>query len=124
MPIKWSLDAQSRVVQFVWEDPYTFDEWRLAMSDVLKHPSYRPGYRFLVDRREATAPPSAFIAHLTDFLESHRTEVQGARAALIARDDAGFGMARMTELATMGRIPSIAVRVFRDPAEAEGWLNS
>jgi hypothetical protein len=120
----WNLRPETHSVKFTWHDPYTFSEWRAAMSKILAHPEYEPGFRFLVDRRGAPAPSATFITQMANFFDAHRAELQGVRAALIVRDDAGFGMGRMTELMVNVRNPTMAVRVFRDAVEAERWLTT
>lgn len=122
MPIAWTLDPGSRLVRFEWRDPYTFDEWRDAISTLLAHRACSSGFRFLVDRRRATAPSTMFISQMASFFELHRDAVAGGRAAVIASDDAGFGMARMTELMMTGRVPTMSIRVFREVAAGEQWL--
>jgi hypothetical protein len=123
VPFTWTLDAERRLVRFVWSTPLTFQEWQAAMSDILAHPSFAPGYGFLVDRR-AGVPPRAFVTDMANFIDQHRAALERVRVALVVGDEVGFGMGRMTELATTSRNPSMTVRVFRESAEAEQWLTS
>lgn len=122
MPVAWTLNVETRAVQFVWHDPYTFAEWAAAMSDILAHPQYEPGFRFLSDRREAAPPTTEFVRSMATFFDSHREALHGARAAVLVHDEAGYGMARMIELITMGRNPAMTIRVFRDSEQAQRWL--
>lgn len=97
MPVTWTLRADTHVVEFVWREPCTFVEWQGAMLEIFADPAYVPGYRFLVDRREVGPPSTAFVTGTANFFDLHRDEMQGVRAAVIVRDEVGFGMARMTE---------------------------
>lgn len=124
MGITWRVDADTRRVAFTWQDPYTFAEWESAMEGVLADPAYEAGYRFLVDRRAATTPTTEFINRMAQFFERHAAAIRNSRAAIVVRDDAGFGMGRMTELTATLKIPTLSVRVFRDPESAARWLES
>lgn len=122
MPVTWKLRAETHVVEFVWREPCTFGEWQGAMLEIFAHPAYVPGCRFLVDRREVGPPSTAFVTSMAHFFDLHREQMEGVRAAVVVRDEVGFGMARMTELFATGRNPTMTIRAFWDPAEAERWL--
>ena len=94
------------------------------MSEILARPSFEQGFRFRVDRRYASPPSTEFVRNMAVFFDAHQAKLKGVRAALIVQDDAGFGMARMTELAATGRNPTMTVRVFLNPDDAERWLAS
>ena len=122
MPVSWSVEPEGRFVVLLPTDPATFEEWRTAMLDVLAAPVSRPRLKMLIDRRKGEPVTVGFVNQMTDFLATHQTALSGSRRAIVVSDDAGFGMARMTELKSALENPDSLARVFRSYSEAVAWL--
>ena len=90
-----------------------------VMSQILLDPRFDPTYRSLGDLRDVTSIT-------VDAMETAQTAAsplfaKGARRAIVATSDVAFGMARM--FATFSERAGHEVRVFRDMALAEAWLD-
>ena len=124
MPIVTELPPNSRFAILSITDPYSIEEWRTAATALLGSDFCREHGRVLVDRRSASAPPTAFVETMTHLFAAHRSALSGKRAAVLVADDAGFGMSRMTELIAQLEAPEVFIRTFRDYETAIEWLCS
>jgi len=122
MPVSWTLDPASRRAVLTLTDPYTFQEWESAVTEILHDPAFSPPYNFLVDRRHATAPSAEFARRMSDFFAEHAPDLGRSRAAVIVSSDVAFGVGRMAQALTEARNPAITMRIFRNDIEAERWL--
>jgi hypothetical protein len=91
---------------------------RSALAD----PEFGPGLRGLVDASsvERLAVTRAGIEGVLDLTRDRDDRIRGARLALVAPQDAAFGMARMYQ--TLRDDPPYEIQVFRARAEALAWL--
>jgi hypothetical protein len=122
MPVSWTVEPQGRFVVLVPIDPSTIEEWRTAMLEVLQAPISRPHLTMLIDRRQSEPVSAEFVTQIINFLARHQKELAGSRRAILAGDDAGFGMGRMTELMSQLENADSTVRVFRTYDAAVEWL--
>jgi hypothetical protein len=122
MPIGLSTEPLGRFVVLTITDPYTIDEWRLAVIALLEVRVYRERRAVLVDRRHCEPPSSAFVGEMTAFMAGHKRQLSGTMAAVVVSDDGAFGMSRMTEIKSSVENPDIAICTFRRYEEAEAWL--
>jgi hypothetical protein len=122
MPVTVGPECSGRFVILTVTDPHTFEDWRAAVLSLLNCRLVAPRCAILVDRRAAAPPTRAAVDEMLEFLEEHVTELGGRHVALVATDDGGFGMARMTELKAEFGLPGVTVRTFRDYEEAVAWL--
>lgn len=125
MPVILSSDAAGRFVVMTVTDPYTIDEWRSTMLAMLEHPIYLVRRAVLIDRRQCAPASSSFVSQMTQFFAEaeHKRALKGSHSAILVRDDAGFGMGRMTELQAQMDNPEMSIRTFRRDADAERWLS-
>jgi hypothetical protein len=124
MPVTTSTDSSRGVVALTFADPYSIDEWRRVMLDVIHNPVFREHGALLVDRRLAAPPTTPFVDAMVDFFGKHPAELEKMRAAIVVSDDTSFGMGRMTELRMQLKVPQASVRPFRDYDEAVRWLTT
>jgi hypothetical protein len=125
MVFPFQIDHPHALVTITYDDPVTFERWRATMREVFADPAYRPGFRFLGDRRGVRETPRvSYVESVVEFLESHAQRLEGGRWANLvpAGDRAMFGMGHMIDLMTESRVP-LAVRTFDDHAAAMAWLN-
>lgn len=123
MPVGYTVNPAERRAVLSFSNPYTSDEWRDAMLAILRHPQLPGPFTLLVDRRHSAPPTMPFVREMVDFIESHAVRLSGVRAAIVAGDDAGFGMAGMIALRTEQSAPGFLIQAFRNAADAERWLD-
>jgi hypothetical protein len=123
MPVTSKIDSARRFAVLTIADPYTLDEWRTTLLGVFADHVFRQSRALLVDRRGAAALTTATVNAMMQFFLSHRNEL-AIRAAIVARDAAGYGMGRMTEMKSEFDLPQTTIRTFRDYQEAVRWLTS
>jgi hypothetical protein len=121
MPITWTIDSAKRFAVLSVIDPYTIEEWRAAMLETFEDAAFRQYSTLLVDRRGSKPPTRSFVEAMTQFFASHKDQI-AARTAIVVRDDAGFGMGRMTELKSELETPGTTIRTFRTYDDAVRWL--
>jgi hypothetical protein len=120
MPWHFEVDRLRRVVQ-VRVHGTLCDQDLLDGDEALRnHPEFQPDFDQLIDMREAvgakvTTDGIRALAHKPPLFSPE------SRRAIVVLTDLGFGMARMFELLREGK--SGEIRVFRDLAEANDWLD-
>jgi hypothetical protein len=123
MPITWAVNGTRRLVHVTISDPYTFQEWETVANEVLQHPDFVPGLRLLVDRRQASAPTTAFVRGIIDFGLKHTEQLGSVRTAVVVADQSvAYGMARMAELLVEAKGLPFATFTCNSIEEAERWL--
>jgi hypothetical protein len=125
MPVACSIDLPRRRVVLTIVDPYSLDQWRAAVLEALADPEFVPGFGFLVDRRDCSAPTGDFVQRQIDFLAAQEPLRVRHRVAILVRPDdaAAYGMARMLEIRAGLRATSIEHRIFQRLDAAERWLS-
>jgi len=122
VPVLVDSDVCGRFAVLTITDPYTFDEWRMAVEETLPSFPYVSTAALLVDRRNATAPTKDFVERMVSFFDLHARELHHGRAAIITNDALGFAMGRMTQLKSETFVPSLTIRTFRDYDAGVRWL--
>jgi hypothetical protein len=101
------------------DEAATFEEWRGAIDCAWADPAFRPGMGIIHDwRKLRNVLPSAEVVKRSEYLAHNAARFGRTRWALVVDNNAGFGMGRMAETLTGS---GAALRVFRDPVEAEAW---
>ena len=122
MPVRAADDAGGRFTIVSISDPYTIEEWREAILGAWNSHAFVKNGAILIDRRSAEPPSVQFVEAITAFLADHRDKIAGSRAAILAEDDGGFGMGRMTQLKSRLQNPDAFIQAFRNYDEAVAWL--
>ena len=92
-----------------------------TLAAAMRDPRFRPGMPILIDRREMPLPTPGYASLIAAWWRTHGDTIGRSPVALVARSDAAFGMARITEaLLTNTRR---TVRVFHTEEDAVAWLN-
>ena len=120
MPVSWKIDPAGRFVLLTVVDPYTIDDWRDAVTAILKSPAGRSPLKLLIDRRGTLSLTRETVEAFNRFFAEHQQDFAGVRAAIILSSGVYFEMARM--LRSVLRIANTSVRTFRDDDEAVEWL--
>ena len=124
MPITWAFDPTQRFALLSVADPYSMEEWRAAVLAILEAPVSREHVAILIDRRDTELPTTEFVTEMNRFFAEHRETLSTARVAFVVRDEAGAGMARMTQLQSRLEIPDTTIRAFHSYDAAVRWLTT
>ena len=120
MPVIYTLDRSERVVYLTTVGEPSFDEWRDALLGVFSNPSFKTGFNFISDRRQAAPPSPEFVEQEILFVRAHRKELGRCRWAAVVPDPATDEAARVvTNRASM---TDIEVGFFYSLAEARRWI--
>jgi hypothetical protein len=120
--VQSAIDVTARIVRIAVEGDPPFDEFRDTLLATFDDTRYRPGFGFLVDRRQAAAPSAEYVRRITDFLRGHQREMAGGRVAVVIASLATYGMGRMAQ--TIGEDLPALLELFTDLQKAEAWLGN
>jgi len=120
--LQYAIDGECRVVRLTYSGEVTFADWTATMTAVFESPVYRPGFRFLLDRRLALSPQIDYVKRAVEFTRAHRRRVVGSRWAVVVSNSSAFGMARFGQDLAKGLVKDVLV--CKDMADAENWLRS
>ena len=119
MPFDYQVDSVRRSVCVTYEGNFRFEEGLAILNRT--HTEGVGGYRVLYDLSYLTGNPT--VEHMRRFIreELRSTPLTGSRGpiAVVAVDDDIYRMACAYEV--LGR-PRLRIKVFRERAEAERWL--
>src|SRR5689334_1925298 len=118
MPLDWTVHPSGKFAVVSVSDPHTFEQWRSTVLTMMAATKASPKMSVLVDRRQASPPPSDDVKQMIQFFEGNRLALSGRSAAIVVADDAGFGVARMLELRSRLDLPDGIIRVFRNYDDA------
>ena len=122
MPISYRILPEKNLVMTRAHGVLREDELLAHKRTLLADPEFRPGMRELSDVRDVekldVSPAGIRSFVIQD--EADAPKLEGYRLAIVASEDLVYGMARMYEMQAETLPPS--VRVFRDLAEAEAWI--
>ena len=119
----WVFPAQSRAT-LILAEPYTFDDWKMAMSDILSSADLPGVFSLLVDRRHSRPPSSEFVERMIGFFRDNEARLSEVRAGVLVDSAAAMGLARMVETLTDLRVGTFRLRTFYGILEAEAWLQT
>lgn len=121
MGVRFTIDADERLVSYVVEGITTLDHARAFFAAVLTHPDYAPGFNFLGDRREVDEEPdSAYIRAVSLEVLARQGILGPCRWAVLVDSDASYGMVRLCGLLTASS--RVEIKPFRTMSEAGQWL--
>jgi hypothetical protein len=119
MPISFKIDKDRRLVMGFGSGVVTKEDMLAGREQLLKDPDFDPSFSLLQDYTqiaESTITPD-------DVRQLARTSIYSpaSRRALVMKDDASFGLARMFE--THRELGGhTGVRIFRNIDEALDWV--
>ncbi|MDJ0847078.1 MAG: STAS/SEC14 domain-containing protein [Myxococcota bacterium] len=104
-------------------DPLDVEEIRAFVEALLADPQLRQGLDILSDHsRLAATATTQMVGAVLPLLEKLGARLGRFRCAIVAPEDASFGMARMA--GTLAGDGPATVHAFRTLAEAQAWLAS
>jgi hypothetical protein len=122
MPIKFKYDPDNNILYETGEDEVTYQDFVEYRENLLAQPA-RPASKALVlcDYRTARiALSSEEMWRIKGKSDKVADFFGGAKVAIVAADDLGFGMARMYSMAS--EPGDFEVEVFKTVAQACAWL--
>jgi hypothetical protein len=122
MGIVYSIDADARLVRLNYVGEVGIDEFRTTMTAIFRASSYRPGFGFLSDRRDAPASTTEYLHGTVAFAAAHQKELAGSRWATVVSIPVNYGLSRMAQNLLEGQERYPMLRVFTDISQAEAWL--
>ena len=120
MAVTYTIDEGERMVRVHYATKPSGEELAELMESVIGDPRYRPGFKWLVDRRDAGAADTNDLRRVTLFVEEHQDAFTGCRLALVVASPAAYGMGRMAQ--AFAQDFPVHIEVFRDLDGAERWL--
>ncbi len=117
------FDTDRQLALFTVKGSFPQDEMFQMIRDLIDHPKFREGYDALVDLTavEDIALVGADIRSKVAIDKALLPKVGSARWAIVATQDAVFGLARMFQI--MMDETSVEVGTFRNRGDAEAWLD-
>jgi hypothetical protein len=123
MPVIYKIDAARKLIHTTCTRPLTFTEVIEHFRTLKEDPACTGHLDVLLDVSGAdTLPLTSQMGPISAELDAVRAKVQFGLCAIIATRDAMFGMMRVFEVIAASYFR--AIRVFRDAAEAQAWLDS
>ncbi len=120
MGISYSFDENS-LLRLEVVDPIDVDQLRSTAEALLADPRLRPGVDILSDHSGfAGTATTQMVGAALPLLERLGERLGRFRCAIVAPEDASYGMARMA--GTLAGDGPATVHPFRTLAEAEAWL--
>jgi len=121
MPVSYTIDSQHKLIRTVCTDPLTLQETLDHFRQLQDDPACPGHLDALLDVRKTNRlPDSKELAAIGEEILRVRARVKFGKCAIVASQDAMYGMMRVFEVMSNRYIGS--VRVSRDAVEAEGWL--
>jgi hypothetical protein len=122
VPVAWHRDPQQRWIVLVYSDPYTITDLERVTAAMVADPVFRATKRMVVDATNCVPPTPDFVRQMMKLAEKYRADLSGSRVAVVVKDDATFGMARMAELLIEARQLPMRLTGFRQMESAAAWL--
>ena len=124
MAIEYTIDRNAGLILTRASGTLTDAELLTFKRQLTSDPDFRPGMKELSDVRNVQRfeVTSHGITCLVGQDQADGPKILGHRLAIVATDDAIFGMARMYQALTEKTMQN--VRVFRDVGQAKAWLVS
>lgn len=93
---RFTIDAERRLVHFIYGDSVMVQEWRVAMREATLHPEFQPGFGFIMEGRGVNHAGSSqdmksAFAYLRD------NEIAFGRLAAVVPDLASFAAVRSAQ---------------------------
>jgi len=120
-----AFDTERGIAVITPAGQVTADGLIRAFVEMVEHPDFRPDMHSLWDMRQSVIGKmtAADMSRIARFISARYGPLrQGARVAIVADTDVGFGLSRMYEMMSEGVLPA-RVRSFRSLSEAEEWLS-
>jgi hypothetical protein len=123
MPVTYVIDQTRKLIRTECRGPLTVDEVLNHFDQLKDDPDCVGQLDVFLDVSEITSLPKSFeLRMVSSKMVVVRNKVQFGKCAVLATGNAMYGMMRM--FAFFAETEFQAIQVFRNVAEAEGWLGS
>jgi hypothetical protein len=123
MPVTYKINSAKRLIRTTCTGKVNPEEVANHFRELERDPNRPDRLNVLLDLSEVTSlPETPDLRMVRHQLEKLTRSVQFQACAIVACDDALFGMMRMFEV--FAREHFVVTHVFRLMAEAEAWLES
>lgn len=122
MPITYSVDPSHRRVVLRPTDARRVGEWETVLADLMDDPRFAPGTDLVIDATDAEPIDPAILRRAVAFYRAHAGFLGHSRWAVVVRDPAGYGMARMAQGLAGSDAPEL--EIFWNMADALAWLET
>ncbi len=120
MPLTWEIDADTGLILIAATGAVPIEAYLDLWKELMGDPRIEPGPCVVADFREVEVTRTgAEVRTVAAGTKRFNEFMHGGRMAVVATQQASFGLARMYEALIEER--SIQVRVFRDAEEARTW---
>jgi hypothetical protein len=121
MPVTYQIDLARNLIRTRCTGDVTPEEVANHFRELARDPNRPKRLSVLLDLSEETSLPEVGdLRGVSNQIREIEQSVQFGVCAIVAPDDALFGMMRMFEVLASEHF--VATRVFRELAEAEEWL--
>ena len=117
MALTYTIDSDAGIVLGTATGPISTQDIADYQARVSADPLFSPAHHQLIDFREST--PTDIFGPQVEGLLTASPFSSASRRAYVVSPGVGFGLARMAEMMTDGRLP---VRAFEDIESAREWL--
>ena len=122
MPMTYTIDKETGVVRIVGTGLLTDEEMVQCVSSLRADPRLEPEMNSLSDMRDIEVGFSRNgIDRMIEVMKASSERRAAAKAAIVVSSDVAFGMGRMLEIVSDGKVEP-RFRVFRDMDSALSWL--
>ena len=119
MQLTYTLDPKNRFAVLTLRASDTPDAWRSGLLALLAT-VFGDDYAVLLDARQVEPLSASFNAKFLAWLETHGSEYQRARWAVLAQEGSGYGAAR--QLALRGGSHGVVMEAFTELEGSLHWL--
>src|SRR5689334_6687908 len=91
----YKIDADRGLVLVTYHRPPTIEGGQQFLAQILVDPGYRPGFGFLLDRRQVRAGTTHYVQSMVRLVDQHRKRMGSPYWAILVSDSESFGMGRM-----------------------------
>lgn len=122
MSASYDIDPSARRVTVTFGTTAPgYREWERLTVRILDDSEYQAGFDVLVDARRTPAPDAPCVRRMVTFLRHHAHRFAGSRWAVVVKDRAAYGMARMGQGLAGDDLPES--ELFWSEDEAQAWLD-
>ena len=99
MEIQWTINEKQGFVHLKYNGDPDFEYWAKVMTEIFKHPDFKPGIGFVADLTKSEAPDADHLKSVRSFLVSHKEQMSGTKwANVTGQRPVHYGMTRMAQV--------------------------
>jgi hypothetical protein len=121
--MEYEIHHRERFVEVVTHGDGEVEVFQEFLSEVLRHPDWKPGIPILIDHSDLNVGPLTVdgMMKLANMIDAARVELGSSRMAIFVPGDLGYGLGRMWQVYIEGKWDG-ASELFRSKEDALYWL--